>query len=84
DGKLLPFKKGAFSLALRTGVPIIPVGISGTGKLQPAGCFIPREKGQVYIKIGEPVYTTKEGNSAKVRLMHEVRSRIERLIDSHG
>ena len=84
DGKLLPFKKGAFSLALRTGVPIIPVGISGTGKLQPGGCFIPREKGQVHIKMGEPVYTTKEGNSAKVRLMHEVRSRIERLIDSHG
>ncbi len=79
DGNLLPFKKGAFSLALRTGVPIIPVGISGTRKLQPGDCFVPREKGQVHIKIGEPVYITKGGNSAKVQLMHEVRSRIERL-----
>jgi len=80
DGNLLPFKKGGFSLALRTGVPIIPVGIKGTGELQPEGCFIPREKGLIYVKIGEPVYTKKEGHSAKTQLMLEVRSRIERLI----
>jgi 1-acyl-sn-glycerol-3-phosphate acyltransferase len=80
DGTLLPFKKGAFSLALRTGVPIIPVGIRGTGKLQPEGCFIPKEKGQVQIKIGKPVYINKEGGSTKTLLMHEVRSHIEKLI----
>ncbi|MDI9560884.1 MAG: lysophospholipid acyltransferase family protein [Pseudomonadota bacterium] len=78
--ELLPFKKGAFSLAVRTGVPIIPVGIIGTGRLQPDGCFIPKEKGKVYIKIGQPVCTTKQGPSAKTELMCEVRSCIERLI----
>ncbi|MCX5803644.1 MAG: lysophospholipid acyltransferase family protein [Proteobacteria bacterium] len=80
DGTLLPFKKGGFSLALRTGAPIIPVGIKGTGKLQPEGCFVPREKGEIHIKIGKPVYMEEEGNAAKTRLMLEVRSRIERLI----
>ena len=86
DGTLLPFKKGGFSLALRTGVPIIPVGISGTGKLQPEGCFIPKERGQVHIKIGKPIYfktlyTNKEKNTLKNELMQEVRSRIEELIN---
>jgi len=81
DGTLLPFKKGGFSLALRTGAPIIPVGIMGTGKLQPEGAFIPREKGLVHIKIGEPVYVNKEERSARTRLMHEVRTSIEGLIN---
>lgn len=79
NGELLPFKKGAFSLAFRTGVPIIPVGIIGTGRLQPEGCFIPKGKGQVHIKIGQPVHMTKKGRFAKTELMFEVRSRIEQL-----
>ncbi len=80
DSTLLPFKKGGFFLALRAGVPIIPIGIEGTGKLQPEGCFVPREKGLIHITIGEPVYTKKEGYFTKTQLMLEVRSRIERLI----
>ena len=33
DGKLLPFKKGAFFLATDTGAPIIPVIIQGTARM---------------------------------------------------
>jgi 1-acyl-sn-glycerol-3-phosphate acyltransferase len=32
-GQLLPFKKGPFFLAMQTGVPVIPVTISGTGAM---------------------------------------------------
>jgi 1-acyl-sn-glycerol-3-phosphate acyltransferase len=35
DGSLLPFKDGAFSLAIRAGVPILPVAISGTREMRP-------------------------------------------------
>ena len=80
DGALLSFKKGGFSLALRTGAPIIPIGIRGTGKLQPEGCYVPRKKGMINIKIGQPVYIGKEVKPAKTRLMLEVRSSIEELI----
>src|SRR5690606_1553326 len=35
DGRLLPFKKGAFTLALHTGVDIVPVAILGTRHILP-------------------------------------------------
>jgi 1-acyl-sn-glycerol-3-phosphate acyltransferase len=33
DGRLLPFKRGAFHLAARAGVPVIPTAISGSGRV---------------------------------------------------
>lgn len=35
DGTLLPFKDGAFKLAVKTGVPILPVAIAGTRHMRP-------------------------------------------------
>jgi len=40
DGELLPFKTGAFSLAIRTGVPILPVAIAGTRRMRPKGSWL--------------------------------------------
>jgi len=37
DGRLLPFKKGPFHLAMESGVAVVPVTISGTEKLMPKG-----------------------------------------------
>ncbi|MCX5812549.1 MAG: lysophospholipid acyltransferase family protein [Proteobacteria bacterium] len=92
DGKLLPFKKGVFSLAVRAGVPVIPIGISGTSMLQPKGSLMPKEKGVIYVNIGKPILIIGDKASEKARVMDEVRASIERLmadtggilIDSHG
>lgn len=35
DGKMLPFKDGAFALAIRAGVPVLPVAIAGTREMRP-------------------------------------------------
>ncbi len=39
DGRLLPFKKGPFYLAMETGVPVAPMTILGTDKIMPKGSF---------------------------------------------
>ncbi len=39
DGKLLPFKKGPFYLAVECGVPVVPVTIVGTHDIMPKGRF---------------------------------------------
>jgi 1-acyl-sn-glycerol-3-phosphate acyltransferase len=39
DGRLLPFKKGPFHLAMDSGAPVVPVTISGTYESWPKGRF---------------------------------------------
>jgi 1-acyl-sn-glycerol-3-phosphate acyltransferase len=49
EGDLLPFQEGAAYLALRAGVPIVPVAISGTSWAH--------FRGRIEIRIGEPIPT---------------------------
>ena len=49
EGDLLPFEEGAAYLALRAGVPIVPVAITGTSWAH--------FRGRVLIRIGEPIPT---------------------------
>lgn len=39
DGRLLPFKKGPFHLAMESGVPIVPITLLGTHEIWPKGEF---------------------------------------------
>ncbi len=39
DGRLLPFKKGPFHLAMEAGVPVLPVTLLGTHECWPKGSF---------------------------------------------
>jgi 1-acyl-sn-glycerol-3-phosphate acyltransferase len=56
DGSLGPFKKGAFVLAIKTGVPVLPVAISGTRAVMAKGSFRIRP-GRVRFRVGEPIPT---------------------------
>lgn len=57
DGKILPFKKGPFALALEARVAICPVTIEGTASIMPKNSWniVP---GPVHVKIGKPIDTT--------------------------
>jgi 1-acyl-sn-glycerol-3-phosphate acyltransferase len=70
DGRMLPFKKGPFYLAMQTGAPVIPVSISGTETLMAKGSF-GITPGKVKIVFHAPVnpgdYATREELSQAVR-----------------
>jgi putative phosphoserine phosphatase/1-acylglycerol-3-phosphate O-acyltransferase len=58
DGKLQPFKKGAFHLAASHGIPIVPMVMRGVDKLFPMGLYIPRS-GTVRVDYLEPIDTSE-------------------------
>jgi 1-acyl-sn-glycerol-3-phosphate acyltransferase len=66
DGRLYRGKIGVAWLALKTGIPVIPVAMSGTGKVLPPGTSIPR-LAKIGIKIGEPMTFTGEAGHARTR-----------------
>jgi 1-acyl-sn-glycerol-3-phosphate acyltransferase len=56
DAHFQPLKPGLAWLALRTGAPIIPVGLLGTERLMPYGCNRPRFlREPVVVRFGPPV-----------------------------
>ena len=54
NGKLMPFKMGAFRFALTYGVPVVPVSILGSEKIWPVGKFFPRP-GKLIITYHPPI-----------------------------
>lgn len=54
DGRLYRGRTGVAHLALTAGVPVVPVGLRGTEKLQPVGSRLPRIV-KVSVDFGEPI-----------------------------
>ena len=54
DGRLYRGRPGVGWLALKSGLPVIPVGMMGTRRVLPPGSVVPR-LGRVEIRIGKPL-----------------------------
>jgi len=78
-GKLLPFKTGGMVLAVKSGVPLVPVAICGTDKILPKGKLLTRS-GEVVIRVGEPIETKEYTVKQKLELAEEIRERVEQLL----
>lgn len=65
DGRLLPFKKGPFYLAMDSGVPVVPVTILGSEKLMPKGSAIIRG-GIVRMVFHNPVLPQSFGDKEEL------------------
>jgi 1-acyl-sn-glycerol-3-phosphate acyltransferase len=74
DGKLLPFKKGPFYLAVECGVPVIPMTIVGTHYTMPKARFAIKP-GLVKVIFHQPIEPQDFGD--RDRLMEKVRAAIE-------
>ncbi len=75
SAKLLPFKSGAFRLAIEAGVPILPVAVHGTAHGMPKGGPWVRPC-RAYARILEPIPTAGLRVEDLGRLKDEVRRRI--------
>ena len=80
DGALLPFKRGGFLLAEKAGVPIVPVTINGSGRLNPSK-RLEIYPGTITIRFGGPILTEGKKGAGRDRLMEEVRGAIEAGLD---
>jgi len=79
DGSLGPFKKGGFHLAVRAGVPIVPLALRGTRELMPAGSYLLRA-GKVTAIIGEPIPTQGLSEQDRANLHERVRVVVEEML----
>lgn len=57
DGALLPFKNGAFKLAIETGAPILPLVVAGSRSCMQKGTFR-FQRARAWVKVLEPIPTT--------------------------
>ena len=69
SGTLHKGHTGVARLALRTGSPIVPVGIVGADAIQPADAKVPRFFREVTIRFGEPIDVTRYLDRANDRLV---------------
>jgi 1-acyl-sn-glycerol-3-phosphate acyltransferase len=80
DGQLLPFKKGAFMMAIDAGVPVVPVTISGGTRIMPKGeaKVFPST---VRITLHNPISTRGYSKENVAELMQRARANILSALD---
>jgi 1-acyl-sn-glycerol-3-phosphate acyltransferase len=77
NGSLRLFKKGAFAMAIATGMPIVPVVCRGTRRLMPRGSRLTVVPGQVEVVICPPIPTADLRYDDRDELAGRVRAAIE-------
>jgi 1-acyl-sn-glycerol-3-phosphate acyltransferase len=82
DGAMRDFKEGAAFIAIKAGVPLVPVALKGTREVLPFGSGVVR-KGIVTMRIGHPVPTAGASPHDRLRLTGELRHRIVGLLEEH-
>jgi 1-acyl-sn-glycerol-3-phosphate acyltransferase len=82
DGRLYRGRTGVARLALAAGVPIIPVGVLGTDKIQPIGARMPRlVRGDITIRFGKPMDLAgrSDDRTSQRKITDELMSEIQKL-----
>ncbi len=83
DGEIMPFKDGAFRLAIETGYPILPVAVAGTRHAIPKNSWVFGVKCQARIEVLEPIetkgLTTDDLDTLKNRARAQIAASFERM-----
>lgn len=78
-GEVMRFKKGAFVLALKAGVPVVPVALVGSRDVMPKGSWLVRP-GRIRIRIGPPIPAGDRDVADRNRLLRESRAAVIALL----
>lgn len=79
DGELRDFKEGAAYIAIKAGVPLVPIALRGTREVLPFGSGRIRP-GSVTMRIGPPAVTDNLKLHDRDRLTQELRERIVEML----
>ena len=72
DGRLQPFKRGGFNLALKSKCDIVPVTIKDSYRIVPKGS-LKINKGSFHIHFGKPISSKEYNKQNVIQLMDRVR-----------
>jgi 1-acyl-sn-glycerol-3-phosphate acyltransferase len=75
DGQMRPFKEGGAYIAIRAGVPVVPLVLIGTRKLLPYGAGVVLS-GDATLRILKPIETSQLSLKDRGALTDQVRSLI--------
>ncbi|HXA64219.1 MAG TPA: lysophospholipid acyltransferase family protein [Bryobacteraceae bacterium] len=81
-GEMRPFMEGAAYIAIRAGVPLVPIGLQGTREVLPYGSGNIRG-GPVILRIGDPIPTNEATLRDRVHLTELLRERIIKLAEQN-
>jgi 1-acyl-sn-glycerol-3-phosphate acyltransferase len=78
-GELQPFKEGAAYIAIKAGVPVVPIALEGTREILPMGSANVRP-GRVVLKVGDPIPTANLTLHDRSRLTAELYDRVAEML----
>lgn len=82
DGELKSFKEGGAYIAIKAGVPVIPVAILGTRAVVPVNSAIVKP-GKVVVCVGEPIETAGLTLKDRERVTGEARQQIVSMLAAY-
>jgi 1-acyl-sn-glycerol-3-phosphate acyltransferase len=83
DGKIKPFKQGMFYLAIKSGVPIVPISIIGAGEIMPKRSLYIRP-GKITMVIDKPIDVTGYSIENRQELIDKVQNIITRNCEARS
>lgn len=81
DGNILPFKKGAFHIAIESKASVYPIVVRGAFDLLPKTSLLPKP-GKIYLEFLEPIETEDLESKDVDFLIHRVRNKMIKAFES--
>jgi len=79
NGKLLPFKKGGFRLAIETGATVVPIGLYCAHTILPTKSLAVSIGKSIDVNIGKPINASLYNQQTRGKLIQEVESQFREM-----